>query len=368
MKITSVEAIPVLIPFNTEWAIATGSSFGNGYVIVKIHTDEGITGIGEIGRWYEGEFQAGVVHTILNFMQPALKELSDPLNINQFNDSLFGLKDSRFAKAAVDIALYDLKGKALGVPVSTLLGGAYRDRIRATQSIGIKDMKKVIQDAQEYVAEGYTSLKIKIGLDPKKDLELVQTIRKAVGPDVELRVDANQAYSAAAAIPVLREMEHCRLTLIEQPVPMWDLDGMRKVCEALDTPILACESARTPENVYALAHHQAADMINIKICRPRGITGAKKMEAVAEAAGLPVTVGTMLEMGVGTAAAAHFAAASYTLTDTCDCTGPTLLTGDILKESVRIADGYIEVPQGVGLGVELDDEKVEYYRVDNGKL
>lgn len=368
MKIINIEAIPVIIPFNTEWEIATGSNYGNGYVVVKLQTDTGICGIGEIGRFFEGESQLGIVNSILNFMGPTLMNMDDPLNINKFHENLVSLKENRFAKAAVDIALYDLKAKVLGIPVYSLLGGMYREKIRVCQSIGIKELRTVLEDATKYVSDGFSSLKVKIGVNPKQDLFLVSQIRKVVGSEIEIRVDANQGYTSAEAIPTLKAMEEFNLSLIEQPVPLWDMDGMKKVCAAIDTPILACESARTPEDIFNLAHNNAADMINIKLGRPRGITGAKKMEAVSEACGLPVTVGTMMEMGVGTAAAAHFAAACNPLADTCDCTGPTLLEGDILKESLIFSDGYLKVPQGVGLGVELDEEKLDYFRIDNGKV
>lgn len=365
MRITHIEAIPVLIPFNTEWEIATGSDYGNGYVIVRIHTDEGLTGIGEIGRFYEGETVPGIVNLIHDFYQPLLQAAPDPLNIAAMHKAMNRIKDNRFTKSAMDIALYDLKGKALGVPVHNLLGGAYRRRVEMCQSVGIKDRAQVLEDVRTYVErDGFRSLKIKIGLDPQGDLELVQAIRSAVGPEVAIRPDANQAYSAAVAIPILREMEKCRLSLVEQPVPLWDLEGSRRVCDALDTPIMACESARTPFDVMQIARHEAADLINIKLGRPGGFTGAKKMEAVADAAGLPVTVGTMMEMGVGTAAALQFAVTCQNLVDTCDFTGPTLLNDDILTEPLRFEDGYLYLPEGPGLGVEIDEDKLNHYRID----
>jgi muconate/chloromuconate cycloisomerase len=365
MKITAVEAIPVTIPFNTKFGIATGSAYGTGYVVVKIHTDEGLTGIGETGRFFEGEHQAGIVYTILNFFQPVLQQTADPLNIAQIHKELrVAIKDNRFTKSAVDIALHDLKGKASGLPVHSLLGGCYRERVELCQTIGIKDPKSGQQDANTYLAQGFKSFKVKIGLDPEGDLELVKAIRQTVGPDIRIRVDANAGYSAAVAIPILRAMEEYDLTLIEQPAPLWDLEGMRRVCEALDTPILACESARTPEDVMAIALHQAADMINIKIGRTSGFVGAKRMEAVADAAGLPVTGGTMMEMGIGTAAGVHMAATFKNLVDTCDFTGPTLLTDDILARPLRFEDGYLYLPEGPGLGVEIDEDKLRHYTVE----
>ncbi len=372
MRITKVEAIPITIPLKVDFSIATvtetfteGPQALSGYVIVKLHTDEGLMGIGEIGRYFEGETRPGIVHTILNYIQPALLALSDPLNIAAAHEVINrGLpKGNRFAKAAVDIALHDLKGKALGVPVHALLGGSYRSKVLVSQTIGIKDVKTALKDAETYVCEGYRSLKVKIGSNPEKEIALIREIRRAVGDEVDIRVDANQGYTTAVAIRTLRAMEAYNLSLIEQPVPRWDFDGMRQVCEALDTPILACESARSPQHVMALARQQAADMINIKLGRPGGFQGSQKMAAVAEAAGLPITVGMMMEMGVGTAAAAHFAAACKTLSHTSDFTGPTLLKDDLLTEPLRFENSYLYLPKGPGLGVEIDEEKLEQYRV-----
>ena len=373
MKITKVEAIPVTIPLKVDFSIATvtetfteGPQALSGYVVVKLYSDEGLVGIGEIGRYFEGETRPGIVHTILTYIQPALLAACDPLNISAtMADVNRGLpKGNRFAKAAVDIALHDLKGKTLGVPVHSLLGGSYRSKVFVSQTIGIKDVQSAVAEAEAYVEEGYRSLKIKIGSDPDKEIVLIREIRRAVGDEIDLRVDANQGYSTAVAIRTLRAMEACNLSLIEQPVPRWDLDGMRQVCAALDTPILACESARSPQHVMAIAKQQAADMINIKVGRAGGLQGAQKMAAVAEAAGLPVTVGMMMEMGVGTAAAAHFAASCKTLSHSSDFTGPTLLADDLLTEPLHFENSYLHLPDGPGVGVEIDEEKLEYYRVD----
>lgn len=373
MKITKVEAIPVSIPFITDWAIATvanvfteGPQALSGYILVRIHTDEGITGIGETGRYFEGETMPGIVHTIKTYIAPTLQAVPDPLNIAATREAISYAvpKGNRFAKTAVDIALHDLVGKALGVPIYTLLGGSYRERVLVAQSVGVKDIEQALSDATQYVDEGYRSLKVKIGADPQTDVELIREIRQAVGDDIDIRVDANQGYSTAVAIPTLRKMEQYNLSLVEQPVPLWDLDGMRRVRDALDTPIMACESVRTPQDVMAVVKDNAADIINIKLGRPGGYDGALKMQAVAEAAGLPVTVGTMMELGIGTAAAAHLAAACKNLAYTSDFTGPTLLRDDILTEPVHFEDSHVCVPQGPGLGVEIDEEKLSRYRLD----
>src|SRR5690606_18616290 len=132
-------------------------------------------------------------------------------------------KCNRFARTAVVIALHDLDGKALGVPVYKLIGGRYRDKVLVAQCVGVKDVEQALDDAQLYVEQGYRSLKVKIGADPEHDLTVVREIRHAVGDDIDIRVDANQGYATAVAIPTLVRMERYNLSLIEQPVPLWDL-------------------------------------------------------------------------------------------------------------------------------------------------
>ena len=364
MKIVKVEAIPVIIPFNTEWKISTVNDFGGGYVVMKLHTDEGIVGIGEIGRWFEGESPSDIVNTSLKFFAPILMESEDPLNINAIMNKFRCIRERRFAKALVDIALHDLKGKKLGVPVYQLLGGAYRTKIPVCQSLGIKDYESIRRDLDLYLGMGFRAFKIKIGLDYDFDIRLVKMIREIVGPDIQLRVDANGGYFGSTCIAALKEMEKYNLTLIEQPCSYVHHSMMRDLRRALHTPLLACESAMTPETVFELVKDEAADIINIKIGRPSGFIGSKQMEAVAMGAGLPVCIGTQLEMGVGIAACAHLAASVRDFVDTSDITGPTLLVDDIITNPLEYKDGYLQVPDGAGLGVEIDDDKLNYYRLD----
>ena len=169
--------IPVIIPFNTEWKISTVNDYGGGYVILKLHTDEGL-GIGEIGRWFDGESPVSIVDTCNKFFAPILMSEENPLNINKIMNQFRLTREKRFAKALVDIALHDLKAKKLGVPVYQLLGGAFRDKIELCQSLGIKSKEAIQRDLDLYLAQGFKAFKIKIGTDYEADVELVKMIRK----------------------------------------------------------------------------------------------------------------------------------------------------------------------------------------------
>lgn len=366
MRITDIEAIPVSIPFNVAFKIPGGEVPSADHTLVKIHTDEGVYGVGEAATIaaYSEETVFSTFAVITRVLKPLLIG-QDPLNIGAIHRTMdLALHANYFAKAAIDLACYDILGKHLGAPVHMLLGGAYRDRILVGQSIGIKDASTAAADAVRYVEMGFHSIKIKIGADAKADIARVAAIREAVGPDVDLRVDANQGYSVDTAIKALRSMEKYDLLLIEQPVPRTDVHALAQVSAALDTPVMADESVFTPSDAIDIVRHQAADILNIKIMKPGGLYGSLHIAGIATGANLPLAIGSMVEMGIGTAAGAHFAAACEGVRYPCDVKGPSLLKDDILQEPVRIEGGYTYVPQGPGLGVDWDEGKVQHYRMD----
>lgn len=366
MKITDIEVVPVSIPFNVPFKIPGGEVPSADHTLVKVHTDAGVYGIGEAATIaaYSEETVYSTYAVITRVLRPLLIG-RDPTNIGAIHQAMRqAVHANYFAKAAIDLACYDILGKHLGVPVSTLLGGAYRDRILVGQSIGIKDAATAAADAVRYVEQGFHSIKVKIGIDPRADIERVAAIREAVGPGVDLRVDANQGYTIDTAIKTLRAMEASDLLLIEQPVARTDIHAMAQVTAALDTPVMADESVFTPSDAIQIVKHQAADILNIKIMKPGGLYGSQHIAGIAAGANLPLAIGSMVEMGIGTAAGAHFAAACEGVRYPCDVKGPSLLTDDILRENVRIEGGYTYVPTGPGLGVDWDDDKVRHYRMD----
>lgn len=249
--------------------------------------------------------------------------------------------------------------------MSTLLGGRVRDDIPVGQSVGIKATPEAVSEAERYVHdEGFTSVKVKVGADPDADEQRVRAIADAVGDEVPIRVDANQGYTADVALELFRRLERdLDLLLVEQPVARDDVDGMRRLTRALETPVLADESCFTPQDAYTVVNRNAADVLNIKIMKAGGLVPASRIAATAAAAQYPVAVGSMVELGVGTAAGAHFAATLPHATYPSDVKGTTLFEDDVLVEPIDVPDGRTPVPTAAGLGVELDETKVEEYRV-----
>lgn len=368
IEITGVETIPISIPYSIDFDVAGGGMATADHVLVRLHTDADIVGLGESSPspFFAAETMHGVVTAIEDHIAPAIEGLN-PLNLTRIHQTMdTAIKGNPFAKTAIDIACYDVAGTALDVPVSTLLGGRVREKFEVGQSIGIKEIDQAVKDAEMYVDDwGFNSIKVKVGKDPKLDIERTKAIVDAVGDRVPIRVDANQGYRADQAISVFTKLEDdCDLLLVEQPVSRHDLAGMQRVTEALTTPVLADETVFSPYDAIDVVRYGAADIINIKIMKAGGLFRSRQIADIAAGAQMPLAIGSMVEMGVGTAAGAHVAATLPHAEYPSDVKGPSLHEVSVLEEPVRIEDGYTYVPEGPGLGVALDEEVISEYRVD----
>ena len=385
MKITGIETIPVRLPTRRvhRWASLT-TPIGV-YVIIKLRTDEGLVGLGEapvLKDWggdhgkYFGETPQTTAHVINDILAPALTD-QDPRQI----ESLHWLMDRRvkgypYAKAAIDMALYDVVGKAMHVPAYQLLGGRFRDRIAIAHSLGLMDVDQAVEEALQAKSEGVKTIKLKGGMDSKRDVELVRQMRQAMGPEMKICLDANQGYATPKlAIQTIQAMQGCDLFYMEQPVQ--GIDRMAEVVKRVDTPIMADESAWTPQDILEIVAKKAADMISLYTTKPGGMFKAKKVAAVAEAAGLPCNVNGSVETGVGNAANIHLAASTGVVTLACvlPVSAPkekrqhgiagVYYQDDIVREAFEFSDGEILVSARPGLGVELDEDKLKHYRLDS---
>jgi muconate cycloisomerase len=384
MKITEIETIPIKLPTRRvhQWSSLT-TPIGV-YVIVKIFTDDGLTGFGEapvLKDWggdhmkYYGETPATTAHVIGDILAPALMGC-DATAIGSLHDVMDkAIKGYPYAKAALDMAFYDLDGKALGVPAYRLLGGCCRRRIPVAHSIGLMEIDKAVEEALQVKAEGIKTVKLKGGREPKRDVELVKKIRESLGPQIQITVDANQGYaSPKIAVEAIKAMEEYGIQFMEQPVE--GIDAMAVVAASVDTPIMADESAWTPQDVLEIVRKKAADVISLYTTKPGGLFKAKKVAAVAEAAGLRCNVNGSVETGVGNAANLHLAASTAVASLACVLPVSTpqerlgkgiagiYYTDDIITEAFEYADGEIVVPDKPGLGIELDEEKLEKYKYE----
>ncbi len=339
------------------------------YVIVKIETDSGVSGIGEtipdIG--FFGETLEEVKSAIDLYLGPRLVGL-DPFDREQILYQM-DFRGNHCARSAIDLAVHDLMGKILGVPVYKLIGGLCRDSVLVALEIGGGPAADMAKACADLVAQGVRAFKPKIGGNPDADVERLRAIREAVGKDVVIRADANQGYTPKEAIRLCRlaEKYDVGLELLEQPVGYQDLTGMAQVRAAVDTLIEADESAFTLQDIMNIIRLQAADVINIKVEKIGGLYNAKKVAGIVEAAGMQCVIGTAFGLGLTISAKLHLAASTMIIRDAVEFTELRLHDNLLLPPydkllGLPLENGRLKVPQGPGLGVELDPVKMEKNR------
>lgn len=380
MKITRVTARPVSVrvpdpPYSTEGAgtkhvrsrlTPNRPTRIHDHVLVRVETDDGVVGVGEaqadIG--FFGETQEEVQAAVQDYLGPQLVG-KDPFD-REYLFTLIDYRGNSCARAGIDLAVHDLIGKALGVPIGVLIGGPHKSRVPVSIEIAGGAPRAMAEECMRFVAKGVRAFKPKIGSDPDRDAERLRAIREAVGPDVSIRADANQGYNTKEAIRLCRLAEKfdLRLELLEQPVAAWDLQGMAAVRRAVDVPIEADESCYTVQDAMQIVRHEAADVLNIKLSKAGGLYAAKKIAAIAEAAGLRCVLGTAFGLGLEIAAKLHLAASTMGVVDPVEFTELGLHANFLTPPhqtalSLPLRDGCLPVPEGPGLGVELDEAAID---------
>jgi muconate cycloisomerase len=381
-RISSVETFLVELPTRREhkWTGLT-ERIGR-YLIVRMTDDEGRTGWGEapalkdwggeFGRYF-GESPAIVRVVIENFLAPAANgvDVGDIVALHARMDA--AVRGYPYAKAAVEFAAYDLAGKCLDVPVHILLGGKARSRIPVTHSIGLIPIAEAEAEAAKVASEGFKTIKIKVGVDPRRDIDIVRSVRAVVGDVVEICVDANEGYrTPGEAIATIRQMEPYRLKYVEQPV--MGIERLAEVARAIDAPIMADESAWNAHDVVQIIEHRAAEIVSIYTTKPGGLFKAMEVAAVCRAAGIVCNVNGSVETGIGNLANVQLAAAAPAVELSCvvpvstpaehvgDRVGGIYYRDDLIKEPMALSDGCIELPIGSGMGIDVDESKLEKYR------
>lgn len=380
--IKEIQVVHVALPTRREHRWTGLTEPIGGYILVRMTGDNGVVGWGEApalkdwggdyGRYF-GESPGTTKFVVERYLAPAAAgcEIGNFADLHARMDAI--VKGYPYAKAAVDIAAYDLAGRTLGVPVYMLLGGKARDAVPVTHSIGLLPIDEAVEECRKVAGEGIRTIKIKVGVDPRRDVEIVERVRVAVGADIDLCVDANQGYSTPRdAIRTLRAMEGCVLKYAEQPVE--GIDRMAEVTAALSTPVMADESAWTARDVLEIFERRAADIVSIYTTKPGGLYRALDVAATARAARLLCNVNGSVETGVGNLANVHFAAAAPAVTLSCVVpvstpaeaqsgnVGGIYYVDDLIREPFALEDGAIRVPDGPGFGIAVDEAKVDKYR------
>jgi L-alanine-DL-glutamate epimerase-like enolase superfamily enzyme len=368
VRIVSVSAVPVRVPLAQEFTSALGTSRATEAGVLRVTTDDGQTGLGEIALTWHGD--GGQLCSVVNeVLAPALVGMDpfDVVRIREVTSATFAFgRHSLTAVAAVEMALLDLQGRALGVPGYRLLGGLARDRVELSMSLPIAAVASVVAQARAYADQGFGAVKVKAGDDADHCVETVAAVRAALGDAVKIRVDLNMACAQAkAALALMRRLEPHGVISVEQPLPADDLEGLALLRARSPLPVMADESVWSPADAWEVLRRGAADLVNVYVSEAGGPFEARRIIDLCALAHTGVVIGSMPELGIGTAAAAHVAFAAARIDQPSDVAGHLYHARDVVSPgSLRIAGGYLLPPQGVGLGVELDEDALAELRTD----
>jgi muconate cycloisomerase len=348
---------------------AHGDHVTSDYVVVRVHTDGGLIGLGEatVSALWSGETSKSTVAVISDLIGPALRGL-DPTQVTTARRVMdFLIKLNPFTKAAVEMALWDIAGKAAGVPVYQLLGGKVREVIPTKMMIGAFDVPRSRALAERFLNWGIRCLKVKVGLDLAGDLERVRAVRDLAGPDVAITVDANCGWNVTTARLALEQLRPLNLLVAEQPIAPGDTEAMAYLRTVGGIPIMADESVFTLADAWNVLRAHAADVVSVYPGKNGGISASIEIAHVAAAAGIACHVGSNLELGIGSAAMLHLACAVPAIDSVAypaDILGPHYHEADLLTQPLALNPEGARPPDGPGLGVELDQKQLDRFRVD----
>ncbi|MGM8213279.1 mandelate racemase/muconate lactonizing enzyme family protein [Virgibacillus sp. W0430] len=370
MKIIEAEIYGVAYPLKKPFIISYTTYHHMPTVLLKLKTNTGIIGWGEAtpDEHVTGESLESTIAMLKDTLLPAIAGKS-PFEMERIHEAMDGVVyGAPTAKSAIDIACYDITGKALQAPVYQLLGGKYREEMAVPYVLSILPPEQLVAEAKEAVKNGYTILKLKVGTDLAVDVERIRQVAEAVGDSVSLKVDANQGWKTAAnTLKALRKLKNVNVDWYEQPVLADDYDGLATVRAKSDEAIMADEGIRNSSDLNKLLRLQAVDYINIKLMKCGGIFPALKLSAQAEMAGVPAQMGSMVESGIGSAAGLHVMAATKNVVSH-ELVGPDMFKDD--AADLTFQGTTVRLSDQPGLGVAIDEKKLQQFtsRVEKVKL
>lgn len=364
MRITSLQATPVAVPFRAEERWAFGGRRGMISVILEVQTDEGLIGLGEASAYPSVEIILAVLRSV-----ESLVVGEDPFEIERIMKRIqvvgtwHHVKATSPAIAAIEMACWDIVGQVCGQPLVNLFGGKVRDSVEFFYYLSPTSPESVAADARRGAQAGFRTFYLKVGADePKRDVERVAAVREGAGPDALIRVDANESWSSAAAIRIVREMERYGLELVEQPVSGRNLQDMAYVRSRINTPLLANEASWTRYDQLEVIRHGAADVVSVDNQMDGGLLNLKRGAGLCEVAGLPVLKHSLGELGVAVYAAVHVMASTPNFIYANQGYG-SFLEHDVIGTGgpLPYESGCLRVPDAPGIGVELNRERVAQY-------
>ena len=368
MKITEIEVFAIRLPLHEPFVISYASYDDMPSIIVKLTTDTGQIGYGEAvaDDHVTGESWEGTFAVLLHTLAPVLLG-QDPGRFEKIHEVMDqAIYGAPTAKAALDMACFDAVGKAYGIPAYNLLGGRYHDKFPITHVLSIASPEHMADEAEDRVAAGYSSLKMKVGTDAAEDVKRIQAVRGRVGEDIAIRVDVNQGWvNSATTLQAMKQLESCGLDWLEQPVKADDLDAMVEIKSKIATPLMVDEGMRGVRDMREIIAKRAADKVNIKLMKCGGMYPAMKRAHMAGMAGIECQVGSMVESSIGSAAGFHVAFSQKSMTSV-ELTGPLKFSKDVGNLQYDVP--FIELNEKPGLGIDVDEQVLEELTVRKEKV
>lgn len=365
----TIETILVDIPTIRPHKLSVTTMQTQTLVLVKITTTDGLVGWGEAttigGLNYGEESPESVKANIDTYFAPLLLSIKSSINVAQTLKLIRkSINGNRFAKCAIQTALLDIQAKQLNLPLSEVLGGRLRDRLPVLWTLASGDTEKDIAEAKKMIElKRHNIFKLKIGSNPvQHDVDHVIAIKKALGPEISIRVDVNRAWSELECIQGIQQLQDGGIDLIEQPCAIEQTQVLARLTQRFDVAIMADEALTGPDSAYRLAKQHAADVFAVKVEQSGGLIEACEVAKIAKLAGIDLYGGTMLEGPIGSIASAHAFSTFDSLAFGTELFGPLLLTQDILKTPLRYENFELVVPNNAGLGIDIDEDKIEQLR------
>jgi len=352
-QIQDVEIYPYNVSMIEPFRVALSTITSAENVLVRLRTREGVVGWGEASPYspVTGETQAvdlAAAKDLANFVRGR-----DPFTLSAIVSDMDGFTPSNTSmKAALEMAVWDICGKLAGQPVYKLLGG-YRDSFETDITIGMGTPEEMAKKATKYVQDGFKTLKVKLGDGPEPDTQRMKAIREAIGYSIKVRTDANQGWTAAETVRALRMMEKYQMQICEQPVPYWDVEGLKFARDNSPTPIMADESVHSPHDAFAVTRENAVDCINIKLMKSGGLLRGAQIATVAASAGVICMVGCMEETRLALTAGAHLVCSQKNIVY-ADLDGFLELSVDPVIGGMQLKNGIVTLPNTPGLGLDID--------------
>ncbi len=354
-KIRDIEILPYSIPVKMVIKVALPVIPSADGVFVRLRTEDGVIGVGEASPYSPVTSETPQSDVAFARTLADVVRGRDPFTISKIVDEMDIISPYNSSiKAAFEMALWDICGKIAGLPVCCLLG-RYRDTFETDKTVGIDTPQVMAENARQIKQEGFRTIKVKVGESPAIDIERLRAIRDAVGKDVALRIDANQGWTPADAVQSLRGIEKYDIQACEQPVPYWNVEGLRFIRDHSSIPIMADEAVHAPHNVIELIRQNAVDLINIKLMKSGGILNAVRTAQVADAAGINCMLGCMAETSLALTAAAHVVASQKNIVY-ADLDAYMFNSINPITGGMTIKQGMVQMPTTPGLGLEIDPD------------